>query len=517
MLGDIFGELALQSKAPRSLTARALSNTSLIIIRATTFHKLSKRGSVGSSGNPAFEQRKLLLWQALAPSCGGDFGPNSATLFRLCYSFQETQVGRGVVLQRQGQPASKVWLVLSGELRVILHQGSNTASRETLGRGATEVACCGRGSLLGELLAEPRLGCCQTTVVAVSACQLLVAEHGDFFSKLGPSAADSIAKEYALRMDGWLRRAKHHHAGERPRSPVSPRVRSRPASATMPSARGSHPRAPSRPSSPCDARHAAGPGADGDDGYASGGYASGGDDCDADGPDWRPDSAGTSREKPVGADWRTGAWRYGIAPPRTGTFTDQNLWEHRGALAPDGPLRPQSALSPRAMRTVRAATQQWVCHGGEATGRVQSLLPESAWGLAAQPRTVEKGLIKHLLRRGELAHHAKASPPTDAAPTPGTAPAARRAPASPRSVQASARRSDTHRGPATPGQLLLGSKNMGAWRVGTPAEATQATRAPLIRVTTLGTPTPHAMVYGLPVQLGRRPQSARRAPPGRLA
>jgi CRP-like cAMP-binding protein len=110
----------------------------------------------------------------------------SEALERLAHQISMAVFAPGETVVKEGEPGSTMFVVESGELRVLL--------------GEAEVASLGRGAFFGEmslLTGEPR----RASVRAATGCRLFVIDHDSFKSVLSqnPEVARAISEKVAER------------------------------------------------------------------------------------------------------------------------------------------------------------------------------------------------------------------------------------------------------------------------------------------------------------------------------
>ena len=119
------------------------------------------------------------------------------TFVRLLHIFSEATAVRRQLLQQQGKPASTIWLVTSGEVRIVLRDRTGRVRHP-----AAEVGIAVSGSLLGEL--HPDSQECSTSLqVSSKECRLLQAGHSEFFAELGEQAATEVGDAFAAQLSAW--------------------------------------------------------------------------------------------------------------------------------------------------------------------------------------------------------------------------------------------------------------------------------------------------------------------------
>ncbi|KAL3894819.1 MAG: hypothetical protein SGPRY_013700, partial [Prymnesium sp.] len=156
---------------------------------------------------------------------------------RLGYMFREMSVLCGDTIQRRGHPSTHVFVVFSGELRVVIDCPSDSsassdptakvapvemgaaviatgrtvkpitsrASMAALANGTQlEVSVAGEGTLVGELSASP---VCSVSLFGASAsATVLYASRDEFFARISKDVSKVITRVYSEQLAGWHRR-----------------------------------------------------------------------------------------------------------------------------------------------------------------------------------------------------------------------------------------------------------------------------------------------------------------------
>lgn len=200
----VFGELALISEGRRSATAVAHVHSTLARVHKSTFQALLK-------GRAEAALRDKVEALSMLPSFAA-FEPRE--LQRLSYAFRQQRVGSQSRILVQGERADHVYILLSGEARVLWSHPAQPP-----GGPPFEVATVLRGELIGAVL-EPDAGeegePSEFTVQVSRAADLLAIPRSDFLQAVSrfPEVLDSLQQLIRGKFDAWRERARAKFATE---------------------------------------------------------------------------------------------------------------------------------------------------------------------------------------------------------------------------------------------------------------------------------------------------------------
>jgi subfamily B ATP-binding cassette protein HlyB/CyaB len=187
--GDLFGERAILEHEPRSASCRAAEDAVLFRIGRQDFQKLLEDHPLLIPYFQRFlQQRAVINFLRVATVLGS---VPATEVIALLDQLEECSYPSGAVIVREGEPGDRVYIIKSGEVKVVREQAGAGA-----GAGAESVLdYLGEGDYFGEralLLEEPR----SASVVALSdtACYSLRRQQFQNLLTLAPRLKEQLAR-----------------------------------------------------------------------------------------------------------------------------------------------------------------------------------------------------------------------------------------------------------------------------------------------------------------------------------